>query len=214
MLHKEPDIVSAETFSLIQQLQALSELKDFHLVGGTALALQLGHRNSLDIDLFSLNDFDYALLTNFLTKRFAFRETFVRRNTTIGFINKIKVDFITHPYKYVNPPITEEGITFLSKEDIAAMKLNAIINSGQRLKDFIDIYFLLEHFSIEDMLGFFETKYPNTNPLIALKAVSYFGDIDEAAGPPKLQKPLPLKKITDRINKAVIKTNKIFKSNE
>jgi len=54
----------------------------------------------------------------------------------------------------VRPPITEEGITFLSKEDIAAMKLNAIINSGQRLKDFIDIYFLLEYFSIEDMLGF------------------------------------------------------------
>ena len=58
----------------------------------------------------------------------------------------------------MRPPITEEGITFLSKEDIAAMKLNAIINSGQRLKDFIDIYFLLEHFSIKDMLGFFETK--------------------------------------------------------
>ena len=54
----------------------------------------------------------------------------------------------------MRPPITEEGITFLSKEDIAAMKLNAIINSGQRLKDFIDIYFLLEYFSIEDMLGF------------------------------------------------------------
>ena len=114
----------------------------------------------------------------------------------------------------MRPPITEEGITFLSKEDIAAMKLNAIINSGQRLKDFIDIYFLLEHFSIKDMLDFFETKYPNTNPLIALKAVSYFGDIDETADPPKLPKPLPLKKITERINKAVIKANKIFKSDE
>ena len=111
----------------------------------------------------------------------------------------------------MHQPITEEGITFLSKEDITAMKLNAIINSGQRLKDFIDIYFLLEHFSIKDMLDFFETKYPNTNPLIALKAVSYFGDIDETADPPKLPKPLPLKKITERINKAVIKANKIFK---
>jgi len=50
--------------------------------------------------------------------------------------------------------------------------------------------------------------------LIALKAVSYFGDIDETADPPKLPKPLPLKKITERINKAVIKANKIFKSDE
>jgi len=158
MLHKESHIVSAETFLLIQQLEALPELNDFILVRGTALALQLGHRNSLDIDLFSQIDFDYGLLTDFSTKRFSFKETFVRKNTIIEFINKIKVDFITHPYKYVRPPITEEGITFLSKEDIAAMKLNAIINSGQRLKDFIDIYFLLEHFSIKDMLGFFETK--------------------------------------------------------
>ena len=111
---------------------------------------------------------------------------------------------------FINPPITEEGITFLSKEDIAAMKLNAIINSGQRLKDFIDIYFLLEHFSVADMLGFFEKKYPNTNPLIALKAINYFEDIDETINPPRLPKPLPLRKIRQRINNAVIHANKIF----
>jgi len=56
MLHKESHIVSAETFLLIQQLEALPELNDFSLVRGTALALQLGHRNSLDIDLFSQID--------------------------------------------------------------------------------------------------------------------------------------------------------------
>ena len=214
MLHKEIHIITAETFSLIQQLQSFPELKNFHLVGGTALALQLGHRNSLDIDLFSKSDFEYATLMDFLKKSFPFRETFTRKNTVIGFINNIKVDFITHPYHYINPPIAEEDITFLSKEDISAMKLNAIINSGQRLKDFVDVYFLLEYFSIADMLRFFEIKYPNTNPLIALKAVSYFGDIDETVDPPKLSKPLPLKKITQRINKAVLQTNKTFKVGE
>jgi hypothetical protein len=212
MLHKEPYIVSAETFQLIQQLQALSELNEFYLAGGTALALQLGHRNSIDIDLFSQSDFNYTQLTSFLKSKFLFHENFVRKNTIIGYINKIKVDFITHSYRYVKPPITEEEITFLSKEDIAAMKLNAIVGSGQRLKDFIDIYFLLEHFSIEEMLGFFETKYPNTNPLVALKAINYFDDIDESTEPPKLLKPLAIKKIKQRINKAIIKTDKIFKS--
>lgn len=214
MLHKNPEIISSETFSLIQQLQSLPELKGFHLVGGTALALMLGHRNSIDIDLFSRSDFDYAQLTGFLKSKFSFDENFVRKNTIIGFIDKIKVDFITHPYDYVRPPITEEEITFLSKEDIAAMKLNAIVNSGQRLKDFIDIYFLLEHFSVSQMLGFFETKYPNTNPLIALKALSYFDDIDENVDAPRLIKPLPLKKIRQRISKAVIHTNKIFATGE
>lgn len=210
MLHKNPEIVSPETFALIQQLQAFEELSSFHLVGGTALALQLNHRNSIDIDLFSQTDFDYELLATFLKSKFSFEEKFVRKNTIIGFINQIKVDFIKHPYEYVNPPITEEEITFLSKEDIAAMKLNAIINSGQRLKDFIDVYFLLEYFSVEDMLAFFEKKYPNKNPLIALKALTYFNDIDETIEPPKLVKPLPVEKITKRINEAVKYTHKTF----
>ena len=111
---------------------------------------------------------------------------------------------------YVHPPLTEEEITFLSKEDIAAMKLNAIINSGQRLKDFMDIYFLPEHFSIADMLAFFEKKYPNTNLLTALKAVSYFVDIDENAHPPILVNPLPSEKIYQRIHDAVKHTHKTF----
>jgi hypothetical protein len=212
MPHRNPEIVSPETIALIQQLQSFEELNGFYLVGGTALSLQLGHRNSIDIDLFSQSDFDYSLLIEFIKSKFLFEEGFVRKNTVIGFINKIKVDFIKHPYQYIKPPITEEGITFLSKEDIAAMKLNAIVGSGQRLKDFIDIYFLLEYFSVEDMLGFYEKKYPNSNPLIALKALSYFDDIDEAIELPKLLKPLPVKKIKQRISEAVFKTNKVFKS--
>ena len=116
----------------------------------------------------------------------------------MSFINKIKVDFITHNYPFVKPPITEEGITFLSKEDIAAMKLNAISNSGKRLKDFIDIYFLLEHFSMNQMIEFYTIKYPGFNPLIALRAVNFFDDIDPAIDPPKLRGKLTLSSIKKR----------------
>lgn len=212
MLHKEPHIIAAKTFSLTQQLQELAELKNFYLVGGTALALQLGHRNSIDIDLFTQNDLDSHKLGAFLKTKFSVRIDFEGKNTLLTAVNDVKVDFIKHPYQNIMPPVTEEGITFLSKEDIAAMKLNAIVNSGQRLKDFIDIYFLLEHFSIEDMLGFFEKKYPNVNPVIALRAVSYFNDIDETADAPKLSKPLKIEKIKKRITDAVKHSNKIFKS--
>lgn len=211
MLHKEPDLISSETFLLIQQLQALPLLKNFYLVGGTALTLQLGHRNSIDIDLFTASDFNAEEITDLLAMEFSFSQVFIRKNTVIALVNNIKTDFIKHPYKNIQPPITEDGITFLSKEDIAAMKLNAIVNSGQRLKDFIDIYFLLEYFSINNMLEFFEKKYPNMNALIALKALAYFGDIDEAIDPPKLAKPLPFKKIKKRILEAVKNTHKIFK---
>ena len=210
MLHKAPFIIAPETFKLTQQLQALPELEDFHLVGGTSLALQLGHRNSIDIDLFSQNDFDDKTQMDFIKRNFEFKEVYNRPNTIIGFVNGIKVDFITHNYPYVLPPITEDGITFLSKEDIAAMKLNAIYHSGKRLKDFIDIYFLLEHFSVKEMLDFFCVKYPLTNPLIPLKSLKYFDEIDENIDPPKLLKPLPIKEIKARIDDAILHSKKKY----
>lgn len=211
MLHKDPFIIAPETFKLIQQLQAIPELKEFYLVGGTALALQLGYRNSIDIDLFTTKEFDDNSLFEKITREYKAEVIFRRKGTIICLINNIKTDFIRHEYELLNPPVTEEGITFLSKEDIAAMKFHAIIQSGKRLKDFIDVYFLLEHFSLKQMIDFFSTKYIYTNPMIAMKAINFFDDIDPNIDPPKLLKPLPLKKITKRIQEATLNPDKIFK---
>ena len=210
MLHKNPELISPETFLLTQQLQALPALKEFHLVGGTALTLQIGHRNSIDIDLFTQNDFNTSALLDLLKNKYSIEERYVDDKTIIVFIEKIKVDFIKHNYAYVKPPISEEGIIFLSKEDITAMKLNAIAQSGKRLKDFIDIYFLLQHFSLHSMIDFFQIKYPQTNPLIPIKALNYFDDIDESIDPPKLLSSLPLSEIKKRIQNATLHPYKIF----
>ncbi len=134
-----------------------------------------------------------------LKNKHTIEEIFRRKNTIIALVDTVKTDFIKHDYPFIIPPITQEGITYLSKEDIAAMKLHAIIQSGKRLKDFIDIYFLLQHFSMHEMIGFFTKKYIHSNPLIALKAVTYFDDIDENMDPPKLLQPLPLAAIKKRI---------------
>lgn len=210
MLHKDTYLIKAETFKLIQLLQAFPGLKEFYLVGGTALALQIGHRNSIDIDLFTRNNFDPDFLVKSLGSQFSVQSTFTTHNTLLSFVNEIKVDFITHNYPLVLPPITEEGITYLSMQDITAMKFNAISNSGKRLKDFIDIYFMLEHFSMNEMIGFYATKYPNFNPLIALRAVSFFDDIDPAIDPPKLRRKLPLAEIKKRINDSVLHSRKKY----
>ncbi len=211
MLHKDPFIIAPETFELIQQLQALPELKDFYLAGGTALALQLGHRNSIDIDLFTLTEFSDTDIIELISKQYSIKEVFRRQNTIISLVNNIKTDFIRHNYPLLQPPITEEGISYLSKEDIAAMKFHAIIQSGKRLKDFIDVYFLLEYFSMQQMVSFFAAKYTYSNPMIAVKAVNFFGDIDEKMDPPKMLKPLPLKKIIARIQEATQNPDKIFR---
>lgn len=98
----------------------------------------------------------------------------------------------------------------LSKEDISAMKMHAIVQSGKRLKDFIDMYFLLEHLSLNQIAGFYAKKYSHSNPMIAMKALNFFNDIDEAIDPPKMKKPLKLKAIISRIEKATLKPDMVF----
>jgi Nucleotidyl transferase AbiEii toxin, Type IV TA system len=211
MLHKNPFIVAPQTFQLIQELQSIPELKEFYLVGGTSLALQLGHRNSVDIDLFVQHDFDDNEIIELIKSKYPIQEIFRRQNTIICLINNIKTDFIKHDYPFINQPVQEDGITFFGKEDIAAMKLHAIIQSGKRLKDFIDIYFLLQHFSMQQLIDFFTQKYSYSNPMIAMKAVTFFDEIDENMDPPKLVKPLKLEQIKKRILEASLKPSKIFK---
>ncbi len=210
MLHKNPELVSPATLDLVRQLQSLPVLTGFCLVGGTALTLQLGHRNSIDIDLFSQNPFAVKSLIEKLKEKFSIQVDIELNNTLLSRVNNIKVDFIAHKYAYVKEPLTEDGITFLSKEDIAAMKLSAISQSGKRLKDFIDIYFLLAHFSLTAMIEFFKIKYPGTNELIPLRAINYFDDIDENMDVPKMLKPLPIKEIKKRIQDATLHPRKIY----
>ncbi len=212
MLHKNPKIIAPKTFELIQQLQSLEFLNNFYLVGGTSLALQFGHRNSIDIDLFSQSDFLAEELKEALEKKFIFTATLFKNNTVLSNINNVKTDFIRHNYPLILPPIEEEGIRFLSKEDISAMKLHAIIQSGKRLKDFIDIYFLLEYFTLSQMVEFFTQKYSYASPMIAIRAVNFFNDIDESIDPPQLLKPLKVSQIRNRIREATQKSNKIFKT--
>lgn len=84
MLHKDPFIIKPATFRLIQQLQALPELKEFYLVGDTSLALQLGHRNSIDIDLFTKNDFTPESLVELLGQKFSITPSFTKKYATLG----------------------------------------------------------------------------------------------------------------------------------
>jgi len=210
MLHKDPFIIHPETFQLIQQIQALPELSKFYLVGGTSLALQIGHRNSIDIDLFTNEPFEADEVIDLLQNKFTVEVSSKKVNSLFTFVNDVKTDFIRHNYALINAPIKEEGISFLSAADISALKLNAIINSGKRLKDFVDLYFLLEHFTLNEMIGFFEIKYPHMNAVIALKSLSYFEDIDPEMDPPKLRIKLPLSQIKQRIERAIVNGNAYF----
>jgi len=158
-------------------------------VGGTALALLYGHRKSADIDLFTNSDFDALGLLENIQHDFSFQVNNIAHNTIRGSIGNIKVDLIAHRYPYLSPPIEKNGICLVSEQDIIAMKLNAIAVSGQRSKDFIDIYYALFRFSIEKMLVFYKEKYSQKNDTHILKSLVYFDDVDLSNWPVIIDNP-------------------------
>ncbi len=153
-------------------------LKDFFLVGGTALALQIGHRISIDLDFFNQSAFDENLLIAELENNYKFQLDYQSKNILKGEIQSIKVDFITHNYPLVKSLVQEEGLRMASPEDIAAMKLNAIAGNGTRLKDFIDIAHLSSTITLSQMVNAYEHKYASRNPSIVIKALEYHQDIN------------------------------------
>ena len=187
MLYKKS--VDKKTLDLLIQLQAKKYLEKFYLVGGTALALQIGHRKSVDIDLFSDFSFDITQILENLSADFDFKLFFSAENTIKGSINRVQVDILAHRYPLVLEPLTENKIMMLSLQDITAMKLNAITGSGQRVKDFIDIYYLLRKFTIAEMISFYKTKYKQYNEVNVLKSITYFNDVNLSDWPQLIENP-------------------------
>ncbi len=175
MLYKET--ISRTALGLLNRLMQDSEINDFVLVGGTALALQIGHRISIDFDLFTDKAFDEQVLADYLRKSYQFEMDFISANTLKGEIEGIQIDCIAHQYPWIEKTATNENIRLASLYDIAAMKLNAIAGSRTRLKDFIDIAFLSGEMTFNKMLDGYERKY-NSNQVIPVKALTYFDDIN------------------------------------
>lgn len=163
----------------------------------------MGHRKSIDIDLFSNFSFDVGNLLENLSADFSFNLFFSAKNTIKGNIDKVELDILAHRYPLINAPSIINNISMLSTEDIIAMKLNAISTSGQRVKDFIDIYFLLDFYSIEEMLSFFKKKYTQYNEVIVLKSITWFEDVELSEWPILLKNPnLTWSEVKEKITKA------------
>ena len=175
MLYKAT--IDDSILELLTRLMADEAFNDFVLVGGTALALQIGHRISVDIDLFSSKTYEQNKLLDYLRTNYNFELDFISNNTLKGEINKVQIDCIAHQYPWISPFTIEENIRMAGFEDIAAMKLNAIAGNGTRIKDYIDIAFLSAKMSFNQMLKGYESKY-NSNPIIPVKAITYFNDIN------------------------------------
>lgn len=210
MLHTNS--VAEETIALIQRLMSDKELHDFNLVGGTALSLLIGHRISVDIDLFSNKPFDSVQLADHLINTFGAENVRTLRNGLFCFIDKVKVDILSHQYEWIAPVKTIDGMRLISIEDIAAMKVNAIVDSGIRLKDFVDMYYLLEQKPLKEIMELYELKYPGNSGHIGMRAVTYHEHIDFATGVELMYDKLNWTTMAHRLKAAALNPNKIFPS--
>ena len=188
MLHTKT--VDPRTLSLLKKLMSIPELANFSLVGGTALSLQYGHRISIDLDLFSTEPFDYFSITTALQNVFDDNFEYENKESRFGifcFINSIKVDIIKYKHKQIDTTITEDSIRMYSSSEIAAMKIQAILGRGKK-KDFWDMATLLQHYSLEEIIGFHTKKYPSQQLLISIpQAIIYFDEAEESEDPISLK---------------------------
>jgi hypothetical protein len=180
MLHY--NTITPETLELLTKLQSIPDFAEMRLVGGTSLALQIGHRKSIDIDLFGHirgDEFSVSEEINTLGKVTQLKKS---KNINIYTINGIKVDVVNYSYIWLEDSIIENNLQLAGKKDIAAMKIAAITGRGSK-KDFIDLFFLLQEFTLNQILGFYTSKYPDASTFLAIKSLSYFEDADSNEDP-------------------------------
>lgn len=171
------ETVESSTLELLKKLQRLPVLEQTRLVGGTALALQLGHRKSIDLDFFGTVDCEAEYLRESIAGIASLTILKESPHIHIYIVDGIKVDVVNYKYPWLDDVVLEQGLRLASVSDIAAMKITAIIGRGTK-KDFIDIAFLLHHFSLEEILHFYAAKYNDSSVFMAMKSLAYFDDAE------------------------------------
>lgn len=195
--------VDAKVLELLTKLMKAECFSQLRLVGGTALALQIGHRQSIDIDLFGTLEADEYKISNVLRTFGTFSIIKKTENINIFLVNGVKVDLVNYPYSWIDDALIEDGIRIAGRKDIAAMKLAAIAGRGSK-KDFIDMFFLLKEYSLAEMLGFYTTKFQDGSEMLVLKSLTYFEDA-ETEETPRMMVPFNWETVKETIASTVRK---------
>jgi Nucleotidyl transferase AbiEii toxin, Type IV TA system len=204
MLHTQT--VEPNTLGLLKRLMADETLRSFNLVGGTALSLQIGHRKSIDLDLFTQSDFvGDDILQHLLANGYSPQVRHVQKQTLIVEIEGIKVDFIRFRYPFAYDILLWEDIRLADIRDIACMKIDAIMGRGKK-KDFCDLYFLLQRFSLKDMMTWYANMFQHSTLFHVFKSLTWFEDANLEGELDVFDETYDWEKAKETIVKAVEKT--------
>lgn len=152
--------------------------KDFYLAGGTALALQIGHRVSIDFDFFKENDFETGNLYERVHEVFGEVARIQESQNTLSVVvqGDVKISFIKYRYPLIDKCIETKYLRLASLSDIGCMKLGAIVSRAE-LKDYVDLYFILKSFPLVVLLDTLTKKIASLDRNLVLKALVSFDDI-------------------------------------
>ena len=167
--------VKPRTLELLKASMEVPELRAFNLAGGTSLSLQIGHRISVDLDLFGNHPFQADEMLQSVKNCGNVKILHKTKNILMLDIEGIKVEIVNYSYSLVKDFSVEDSIRLLSLEDIGAMKLAAITGRGRK-RDLYDLFFLLKKFSLDQILGFYRQKYPDGNEWLVARSIIYFED--------------------------------------
>jgi hypothetical protein len=170
-------------FETLEDLMQWQELEKFRLVGGTGLSLQIGHRQSIDIDMFTDEDFDIQDIAKVVKKKISKAEVRmlsfgITIYTPINESKSLKIDLMSTD-KFIRSETHIENIRFAHIEDIAAMKLEAITSRNTK-KDFYDIAGILNFYTIDQILSFYAERYPYNDVKQVLENFTFFSEDCEA----------------------------------
>lgn len=173
------DTVPKATQGTLHKIKTVTSLKNFYLSGGTALSIQLGHRESEDLDFFSKTSFQPQQLQQQLLAHGSLEDVQIDEGTLNLFMNGVKVQFLYYPYALLEEPQEWEGIYLSSVVDIACTKLLTISMRGGK-KDFIDLFVILQNTTLKELFSKLNLKYQNVayNQPHILKSLVYFTDAD------------------------------------
>jgi len=172
-----PEILRPELWQVLQRLMAWKHLDEFILVGGTSLALRSGYRESVDIDLFCHPSFDQERIRDLLLDAFpGISLTSVSAAGLFASYQGVKIDLVKHRQPWLASHDAAQGIRLVSLEDLAAMKVNAVMGRGSK-KDFSDLLYLHDNgLSLATAVGHFTRKYSKDLLFSAIRSLNYFGD--------------------------------------
>ncbi len=181
------ETIDSKTLELLINVQRVPEFNNLRLVGGTSLALQIGHRKSIDLDLFGEIDTDYITISKRLDNIGTVTTIKNSENIKVFIVNNIKVDIVNYHYKWLEDEIKKDDLILATSKDIIAMKLAAITGRGTK-KDFIDLFYLLHQYTLKQAFDFYSKKYHDGSVFMVLKSLSYFDDAEEDEDPIMLKK--------------------------